>query len=136
MPSIAKQFRYIYSGLGTPLTWPLQYDITLQQDQSVNGSYVLKGVPKNNPGISYVLLTVESTTLAPTQAQWFYANGGTVSIQYENSSASGYLLPSLETIDIAFPDYKVHATGHYGQYIVNQPIPESVWLASPQPLPT
>ena len=138
MPSIAKQFRYIYSGLGTPETWPVQYDITRVQGQSSDTqNYELKGVPKSNPNVSYVLLDVARDTLAPVSAHWFYTNGGTVVMSFQNATVDGgYLLPTTETIDIAFPEYKVHAVGHYGDYVVNQSIPDAVWQASPQPLPT
>jgi hypothetical protein len=138
MPSIAKQFRYIYSGLGTPQTWPSQYDISLVPDQSADSnSYELKGVPKTNSNVSYVLLDVTRDTLTPIAAHWFYTNGGQVTMGFQNAPASGgYVLPTMETIDISFPEYKVHATGHYGPYVINQPIPDSIWETSPQPLPT
>lgn len=138
MPSIAKQFRYIYSGLGTPETWPVQYEITRAQEQASGAqSYELKGVPKSTSNVSYVLLDITRDTLAPIVAHWFYKNGGTVVMEFQNAPVNGsYLLPTIETIDIAFPEYKVHAVGHYGEYIINQPIPDAIWLASPQPLPT
>jgi hypothetical protein len=137
MPSIARKFQYIYSGLGSPQTWPVQYDITLAPSQPSSQVYQLKGVPKANPSVSYVLLDVTRDTLAPVKAQWFYTNGGTVVMQFVNATANGtYLLPTTETIDIAFPEYKVHAVGQYGDYSINQPIPAAIWQASPQPLPT
>lgn len=134
MPSIAKQFRYIYSGLGAPQTWPLHYDISL--NQTSDSQYELKGVPKDNPNVSYVLLDVTRGALTPVSASWFYKNGGTVTMAFQNAPASGYVLPSVETIDINFPEYKVHAVGTYGSYSINQPIPNAIWNPSPQPLPT
>ena len=137
MPSIAKRFQYIYSGLGTPQTWPLHYTVTLVSPQPSSDMYELKGVPKESSNVSYVLLDVSRDNLAPIQTQWFYTNGGTVFMHFDNKTVGGkYLLPSAETIDIAFPEYKVHATGHYAEYTINQPIPDAIWQASPQPLPT
>ena len=138
IPSIAKQFRYIYTGVGTPETWPSQYDVSFAQDQPiVQTAYNLRGVPKNNPGISYIILKVARDTYAPLAAHVLYKNGGTVDLSFDNGAvAGGYLLPLTETIDIAFPDYKVHAVGKYGTYSINQPIPSSVWQQNPQPLPT
>ncbi|HME80924.1 MAG TPA: hypothetical protein VKF82_02495 [Candidatus Eremiobacteraceae bacterium] len=137
---MARKFRNIYTGVGTPETWLAQYDVTFAEDQVSNSqSYKLKGVPKgtSSVGISYVLLDVASDTFAPTSAHVFYSNGGTVALQFENEAVNGiYRLPALETIDIAFPDYKVHAVAHYGAYEINAPIPESIWQSSPQPLPT
>jgi hypothetical protein len=136
MPSIARQFQYIYSGLGTPQTWPEQYEISRVASAEPQ-SYELKGVPKNNSNVTYVLLDVTTDTLAPIGAHCFYTNGGRVDMQFQNTLVNGtYWLPTTETIDIAFPEYKVHAVGHYGDYSVNQPIPDSVWQASPEPLPT
>ncbi|MBV8282932.1 MAG: hypothetical protein JO347_12845, partial [Candidatus Eremiobacteraeota bacterium] len=136
MPSIAKQFKYLYEGLGTPETWPAQYDIS-RVDNPDPKVYSLKGVPKSAGGIKYVLLDVASDNLAPIDAHWFYANGGTVAIQYRNAMVQGqYMLPASETIDMSFPEYKVHATGTFGDYSINQPIPNAIWQVSPQPLPT
>jgi hypothetical protein len=138
LPSIAKQFRYIYTGVGTPETWPSQYDVTFAQAQTADSkTYQLRGVPKNNPNLSYALLDVARDTFAPVAAQLYYKNGGTIALQFENAPVEGgFLLTAVETIDIAFPDYKVHAVGHYGTYSINQPIPGSVWQQNPQPLPT
>src|SRR5271167_4433960 len=36
MPSIAKQFRYIYSAAGTPETWLSRYDVTFAEGQLAN----------------------------------------------------------------------------------------------------
>jgi len=136
MPSIARKFRYIYAGLGTPETWPAQYDISRVESTSPK-TYSLKGVPKANSDVSYVLMDVDTDTLAPTTARWFYKNGGTISMQFQNAAVSGkYWLPQTETIDIDFPEYKVHAVGTFGTYSINQPIPSAIWQTSPQPLPT
>src|SRR5579872_1410869 len=140
MPAIAKRFSYIYSGAGTPETWPSMYDITLMTGQTAgSSSYALRGVPKTKSpvGIAAVILDVDSTTFAPIAAHLSYENGGTIALQFQNALVGGkYQLPSTETIDIAFPEYRVHAVAHYGTYSVNGAIPDSVWQTTPQSLPT
>ena len=136
MPSFAGKFRYIYSGLGTPETWPSSYDVTRVAGDPESATYELKCVPRTTTGVSYMLWDVTRDTYAPVAAHVFYTNTGRVDLQFENAQSGGYLLPLTETIDIAFPDYKVHAVGHYGTYSINRPIPDSVWQTSPAPLPT
>jgi hypothetical protein len=134
VPAAAQAFQRTYAGLGTPETWPKQYDLTLVAlDQATSDTmYELKGVPKNGGNVDHILLDIDRKSLAPTRARWFYRNGSTIDMTIENASAGAYLLPKTETLELVFPSYAAHAVAHFADYSINQPIPASVWEQNPQ----
>jgi len=130
VPGPAKSFQRIFAGLGTPETWPSQYQISLVTPDlaSGNGIYELRGVPNKGGSVDHILLDVSQTTYEPVKARWFYKNGATIVMSIVNAMAGDkYLLPKTETLDIHFPSYKAHAVANYGEYSINTPIPDSVW---------
>ena len=139
VPAVAKSFEKIFAGLGTPETWPSQYDISLAPlDPPGNATiYGLRGVPKQGGSVDHILLDVSQTTYEPLKARWFYKNGATIVMVIQNALAGNkYLLPKTETLDIDFPSYKAHAVASYGDYSIDTPIPDTVWqqpAASPSP---
>ncbi|MBV8282246.1 MAG: hypothetical protein JO347_09320, partial [Candidatus Eremiobacteraeota bacterium] len=138
VPAVAKSFEKIFAGLGTPETWPAQYDITLVPlDPPANATtYELRGVPKAGGNVDHILLDVSQTTYEPLRARWFYKNGATIGMTIQNSLAGNYLLPKTETLDIDFPSYRAHAVASYGDYSINTPIPDSVWQQQPTASPS
>ncbi|MBV8171204.1 MAG: hypothetical protein JO219_04645 [Candidatus Eremiobacteraeota bacterium] len=137
LPSIARKFSYIYSGTGTPETWASAYDVSFAASSAPDAqTYELKAVPKTSGDISYAVLDVARDSPAALGARVYYKNGGLVVLAFQNQMVSGFVLPTVETIDITFPEYKVHAVGRYGAYVINQTIPDSVWQTTPQTLPT
>jgi len=134
VPDAAKAFQQIYTALGTAETWPEQYDMSLVEldPQAGATTYELKGVSKSGGDIDHVVIDVAKDTAAPTRARLFYRNGATIDMAIENAMVDGqYLLPKTETLDLNFPSFAGHAVGHYGDYSVNQPIPDTVWAHSP-----
>jgi hypothetical protein len=134
VPAVAKAFQQTYAGLGTPETWPGQYDLSLVDQPASATNYELKGVPKNGGNVDHILLDIDRDTSTPIRARWFYRNGATIDMAIENAQVNGmFLLPKTETLEVAFPSYAGHAVVNYGDYTINQPIPASVWQQSPQP---
>jgi len=145
VPALAKSFQKIFAGLGTPETWPSQYDISLVPLDPPDSAtlYELRGVPLQGGSVDHILLDVSQATYEPLKARWFYKNGATIVMVIENSLVGNqYLLPRTETLDIDFPSYKAHAVASYGEYSINTPIPDSVWQqqsekgSSPAPVQT
>ncbi len=135
VPAIAQAFKKTYSGMGTPETWPHQYDLTLvPPDQTNNAAvYELKGTPKNSgSNVDHVLFDVDRATLAVVRSRWYYHNGATIDMTIDNALVSGrYHLPKTQTLEIVFPSYAGHAVAQFGDYSINQPIPASVWSEEP-----
>lgn len=133
VPTIAKAFQDVYASLGTPQTWPRTYDITVCTP-AVSGDrpiYELRAVYKRESKVDHILLDVDATTFDPIQARWYYTSGATIVLNVEEQSVEGkYRLPAHETIDVAFPQYKGDADIRYGAYVINHPIPDSVFTKS------
>jgi len=130
VPSLAKEFSDVYSSLGTPLTWPQTFDITIEGTGSRNGHSVvtLQGRYKHPSTVDHVDLDVDTGTFDPVEARWFYRNGATIVMDIQESVVAGaYRLPEEETISVSFPAYKGNATVSYGTYQTNVAIPDSVF---------
>lgn len=129
VPVMAKDFQRLYPHIGTPQTWPVQYDISIvDASPSDARAYGLKLVPKRPGNVDHVLLDVDKGTFAPTRSVWIYRNGASIDMDILNKLVTTkYTLPSIETVDISFPQYKAHAVAHFGDYTINRAIPESVW---------
>ena len=130
VPAVAKPFQNAYTSLRTPATWSKTYDITEVTPSLSNGRplYELQGVPKNKGHVDHILLDVDATTFDPVQARWFCTNGATIVMKIEEQLVDGkHRLPSLENLDVSFPGYRGSAVVHYGDYVINQNIPDSVF---------
>lgn len=130
VPSIAKAFQNVYSTLGTPVTWCKTYVInvvtpSVSFDRPV---YELQAVYRHPSKVDHIQLDVDASNFDPMQARWFYKNGAKIVMNIEEQLVNGkYRLPQRETLDVQFPQYKGDAVVTYGQYVLNQPIADSVF---------
>jgi hypothetical protein len=130
VPSIAKGFQNVYASLGSAATWPHTYDITLATPLTTGDRpmYGLRAVYKRASKVDHILLDVDANTFDPVTVRWFYTNGATIVMKVEEQLVDGkYRLPSHESLDVSFPQYRGHADVRYGSYVVNKPIPDSVF---------
>lgn len=130
VPAAAKAFSNLYATLGTPLTWPQTYDITLENVTTsiVKPLYELRGTYKRESNVDYILLDVDAVTFDPVEVRWFYRNGATIIMDVQEGPVAGkYRLPIHEVVDLNFPSYSGHATIDYGTYVINEPIPDSTF---------
>lgn len=130
VPAIAKAFQDVYASLGTPQTWPMTYNITVVTPSisSERPIYEMRGVYKRSAKVDHVLLDVDAATFEPVEARWFYTNGATIVMNIQEKIVDGkHPLPAHETLNVAFPQYKGDADVVYGDYVLNQAIPDSVF---------
>jgi hypothetical protein len=130
VPSIAKGFQNVYASLGTPATWPQRYDLTLvtQEVSSGRAVYEVRAVYKRSTRIDHIMLDVDATTFDPIQARWYYTNGATIVMNIEEQLVGGkYRLPTREQLDVTFPQYRGSAVVKYGDYVIDQAIPDKVF---------
>lgn len=130
VPSIAKEFQNVYSSLGTPVTWPKTYniDIVTPSVSTDRPIYELRATYKHPSNVDHIALDVDAATFDPIQARWYYKNGATILMNIQEQLVQGkYRLPQRETLEVHFPQYSGDAAVSYGTYIVNQPIPDSVF---------
>jgi hypothetical protein len=130
LPTVAKTFSNIYTSLGTPLTWPNTYNIVLSGVTASGNQnvYVLRGTYKQPSRVDHVLLDVNGATFDPMQARWFYRNGATIVMNFQEGPVGGtYRLPLRESVDVNFPQYHGNADITYGNYSTNVPLADSIF---------
>jgi outer membrane lipoprotein-sorting protein len=141
VPSVAKDFKEIYSWLGTPQTWPSIYDIVLRPT-SAFGVFELSATYK--PGakvhplldkaadstVDHILLTVDKQTYDPVRAAWIYRNGSTIVMNITMAAVASYRLPQRESVDMSLPGHHVTALVTFGTYQTNISIPDSTFQGS------
>lgn len=131
VPGAAKAFQNTVANLGTPQTWPQTYNITSVTPDSSGPSpmYALRAVyKKTDVKVDHIILNIDATTFDPLQAQWYYKNGATIVMNIQVKQVAGkYRLPATQTLDVKFPEYSGSATVNYGDYVINQPIADSVF---------
>jgi len=131
MHLIPTDYRRLFSQVGTPLTWPATFDLSVVSSTSMeNGRvrYRLKGVPKRPGQVAYVLLDVDDVPGDPLHAQWFCRDGSYIDEHLTEQNSGIYELPKHAEADMVVMGYKVHATMDYGTYDVNQALADSLFV--------
>ena len=129
-PGIARTFQNVYASLGTPATWPQTYKITVCNSQIIDGRpiYELRAVYRHPSRVDHIMLDVDPATFDPIQARWYYTNGATIVMNVQEQVVDGkYRLPADESISVNFSQYRGDADVRYGDYMVNQTLPATVF---------
>ncbi|HZW54169.1 MAG TPA: hypothetical protein VFF00_09040, partial [Candidatus Elarobacter sp.] len=81
VPRVPAQGKKLFAELGTPLTWPQQYDLRLVGTNGDRGPYHLEGVPKHGGDIARMVVDIDGDPSAPLHAQWWTTDGSTVDMR-------------------------------------------------------
>lgn len=130
MQKIPPQGRKLFAELGTPLTWPQQYDLRLVAANGDRGPYHLEGAPKRASDVARMEVDVDGDASAPLHAQWVMHDGSTVDMHITEQAAGGYELPKHADADMSVSGYKIHASIDYGPYAVNETVADSVFAGT------
>jgi hypothetical protein len=127
---IPPQGRKLFAELGTPLTWPQQYDLRLVAANGERGPYHLEGTPKHPSDVAKMSVDIDGDPSAPLHAQWLMHDGSTVDMHITEEAAGGYSFPKHADVDLNVSGYKIHASIDYGPYAVNETVADSVFAGS------
>ncbi|HEY0395100.1 MAG TPA: hypothetical protein VGD01_11460 [Candidatus Elarobacter sp.] len=127
VPRVPAQGRKLFAELGTPLTWPQQYDLRLVAANGERGPYRLEGVPKRGGEIARMVVDVDADPDAPLHAQWWTTDGSTIDMRITEQAAGGYELPRHAEADLNIGGTKIHASIDYGAYAVNEALADTVF---------
>jgi hypothetical protein len=130
LPRYASGLGNTLSAMGTPQTWLRDYTIAepATQPHGHHLAYLLTGTPKRASRVKNMTMWVSATTYAIESIVFTYTNGATLSVTFaHHQGISQYHLPRRATIVARFPSYSGDATITYGSYVLNQPIPASVF---------
>ena len=129
-PRLAAGLGNTLATMGTPQTWLRDYAIGMPAVHSHghHSAYVLTGTPKRSSRVKSMTMWVSATTFAIESIDFAYTNGATLNVSFAHSHGiSQYHLARRATIVAHFPSYTGNATITYGNYVLNQPIPASVF---------
>jgi len=129
MRSVPAQYRKLFAELGSPLTWPVLYDLRMTGSDGEHGPYHLEGVPKRASDVARMLVDVDGEAGAPLHAVWTMRDGGTIDMRITEAITDGYQLPVHADADMTFGSYKIHASIDYGPYTINETVTNSVFAA-------
>ena len=125
--SVPAQYRRMFAELGTPLTWPVDYDLRVVNASGDRAPYHLEGTPKHAGNVTRMLVDVDGDPSQPLHVEWFMRDGGTVDMRLTQDASCGYQLPKHSEADMRFGGYKIHAVMDYGPYTTNSGVADSVF---------
>jgi len=129
VPPPARGFENTVSNMGTPATWPLNYDITLKgtQPYGKHTAFVLVGTPKRGGNVKTMTMFVNVKTYAIEAVNFAYNNGASLVVSLSHHGLSPFHQATSATVDARFPGYTGSAQIFYGTYKFNVPIDPSVF---------
>jgi hypothetical protein len=125
VPRVPAQGKKLFAEIGTPLTWPQQYDLKLVAANGDRGPYHLEGVPKHGGDIARMVVDVDGDPTSPLHAQWWTTDGSTIDMRITEEASGGYELPKHAEADLDISGTKIHASIDYGPYVVNETIADA-----------
>jgi hypothetical protein len=129
MPRIPDQSRKVFGELGTPLSWPAQYDMNVAGTTVADGrtTYHLRGVPKRAGNVDEMLVDLDGDPAAPMHVQWLMHDRSTIAMTLRSAFDGTHELPKHADLDLVAGGYKIHAAIDYGAYTVNEAVADSVF---------
>lgn len=128
MPSYARGFGRLFDDVGSPQAWEKNQNIVTNGTVWLDGrpTIVLRLTKKIHSDIlDHTLAYVDSYSYALLRMEWYYTNGGkiTMSEWYRTQGAYSVLAQQHATIDI--PHVHAVADATYGDYEANVPVAAS-----------
>ncbi len=125
MPSYARGFGKLFDDVGSPRAWEKNQNISADGTVWLDGrpTIVLRLTKKIHSDIlDHTLAYVDSYSYALLRMEWYYTNGGkiTMSEWYRTQGAYSVLAQQHATIDI--PHVHAVADATYGDYEANVPV--------------
>ncbi len=117
---VPQQYQHLFNDLGTPLTWPQLYRLSVTGRVEVDGKpgLSLEGAPKKKTEVEIMELQT-SDAVSPIHAQWTLNDGWSVKSVITEKATGVYLFPATEIADIAGHGYKIHTEMTYGAYALS-----------------
>ncbi|HEY0797667.1 MAG TPA: hypothetical protein VGD50_00885 [Candidatus Baltobacteraceae bacterium] len=129
LPSYGHGFERLYSDIGDPSNWPAVYDISLTDDVMINDhrDIVLRLVKKIRGMIDHEDVAIDPVLWHIDNMQWFYYNGGYVSMSQDFRYEGSFLVLSAQHATIRIPHVHAMAEANYLDYHTNVAIDDAVF---------
>ncbi len=122
MPSYARGFQRIFDDVGNPKAWEKDENITVNGAAWLNGrpTIVLRMTKKIHSDIlDHTLAYVDPSDYALLQMEWYYTNGGKISMSQQYRLQGSYSVLSSQHATIDIPHVRAVADASYGVYETN-----------------
>lgn len=120
VPALADAFKNVSGDIGDPAAWHGKYNVSIDPSNATAGdnTAVLRLTEKAKGQIDHVLAYVDLPSRTVTRMDWFYVNGGRISMEQHFAPVQGVLLVDTQAADIDMPGYKATAQAVFDGYNV------------------
>jgi hypothetical protein len=125
MPSYARGFQHMFNDVGNPQRWEKEQNITVDGTTwlGTRSVIVLRMTKKIHSDIlDHTLAYIDPTDYSLTQMEWYYTNGGKITMSQQYRMQGIYSVLSSQHAAIAIPYVHAAADSTYGVYETNVPI--------------
>jgi hypothetical protein len=125
MPSYARGFQRLFDDVGNPKAWEKNENITLAGTSLLQGRpmIVLRLTKKIHSDIlDHTLAYVDSMDYSLVQMEWYYTNGGKITMTQQYRVEGNYSVLAQQHGTINIPYVHAVADASYGTYQTNVPV--------------
>jgi outer membrane lipoprotein-sorting protein len=125
MPNYARGFQRIFDDVGSPSAWEKDQNVSLDGTAWVGNrsTIVLRLTKKIHSDIlDHTLAYVDPNDFSLVQMEWYYTNGGKITMTQQYRFENGYSLLSQQHATIKIPYVRAIADSTYGTYQTNVPV--------------
>lgn len=125
MPGYARSFQRLFDDIGNPRAWQKDQNVTLAGTALLRGrpTIVLRLTKKIHSDIlDHTLAYVDPTDYELLQMEWYYTNGGKITMTQQYRLEGNYSLLSQQHATIDIPHVHAVADASYGRYETNVPL--------------
>jgi len=126
MPSYARGFSRLFNDVGNPLAWERDQNVSVEGTTMLNGreTIVLRLTKKIHSDIlDHTLAYVDDASAALVRMEWYYTNGGRISMSQGYRLENNYWVLSVQRARIDIPYVHAMADASYGTYQINVALP-------------
>ncbi len=129
VPSYAKGFDKLYSDIDDPSDWDRHFNMSLVGEREFGGhrDVVVRLVQKVRGMIDHEDVAIDPATWHIDEMEWFYYNGGFISMSQEYENVGGFSVLSKQHATIHIPFVHAAADAVYSDYKTNVAIDDSVF---------
>jgi outer membrane lipoprotein-sorting protein len=125
MPGYARGFKRIFDDVGNPQGWEKLQFVTVDGTTTLDGRpvIVLRMTKKIHSDIlDHTLAYVDPSDYSLVQMEWYYTNGGKITMTEQYRMQGNYSVLSSQHATISIPFVHAAADSSYGTYETNVPI--------------
>lgn len=125
VPSYARGFQRLFNDVGNPLRWEKEQNVTVQGSAwlGTRSVVVLRMTKKIHSDIlDHTLAYVDPADYSLVQMEWYYTNGGKITMTQQYRMQGVYSVLSSQHATIAIPYVHAVADSKYAVYETNVPL--------------